>query len=113
MLEMSSGHGPGLLYVQLLVSILKVRPSPDVSSHGVRALCEGQTVGKQMRLVHTNRHGLELAKRLFSASQTNAGSDGLAAPVAEDTAETGSVMFDRKLAPVNTDKVGETRHLGN
>lgn len=56
-----------------------------------------------MRLVHTNRHGLELSRRLFEPTTTT-DIDELANTGSEKV-QAKKVDFDRKLAPGSVEKV--------
>lgn len=56
-----------------------------------------------MRLVHTNRHGLELSRRLFEPT-TSTDIDDLA-DIGSEKVLPKKVYFDRKLAPVTVEKV--------
>lgn len=66
------------------------------------ALREMEGTDKQMRLVHTNRHGLELSRRLFEPESP--GEDEILETGAERV-EPKKVHFDRKFNPGSVEKV--------
>lgn len=68
-----------------------------------RALREVEERSKDMKLIHTNRHGLELSKRLFDRSTSATESEDTG--VKDNSTEYGSITFERKLSPTHTGKV--------
>jgi hypothetical protein len=65
-----------------------------------RALREGGEREKDMRLVHTNRHGLDLSKRLFENRIVDSEDVGeMDLEVSDEQESGGAISYERKLAP--------------